>query len=86
MIVAYDRGKPWDGSIWSLMTHVQNGPWGRHRSKFELSENDGGVAEPLHKKFIFADLAEKQLGPVKLSVFNSLVNGLALYLQSFFFF
>lgn len=68
------------------MTHVQNGPWGRHRSKFELSENDGGVAEPLHKKFIFADLAEKQLGPVKLSVFNSLVNGLALYLQSFFFF
>lgn len=31
MIVAYDRGKPWDSSIWSLMTHVQNGPWGRHR-------------------------------------------------------
>lgn len=42
--------------------------------------------ELLHKKFIFADLAEKQLGTAKLSVLNSLVNGLALYLQLFFFF
>lgn len=49
-----------------------------------MSENGGGVVEPLHKKFIFADLAEKQPGTAKLSVLNSLVNGLALYLQSFF--
>lgn len=50
-----------------------------------MCENGGGVVEPLHKKFIFADLAEKQPGTAKLSVLNSLVNGLALYLQSFFF-
>lgn len=68
------------------MTHVQNGPWGRHRRDFEMAENGGGVVESLQKKFIFADLSEKQPGTAKLSVFNSLVNGLALYLQSFFFF
>lgn len=51
-----------------------------------MSENSGGVVEPLHKKFIFADLAEKQPGTAKFSVLNSLVNGLALYLQSCFFF
>lgn len=48
-----------------------------------MSENGAGVVESLHEKFIFADLAEKQLGTAKLSVLNSLVNGLALYLQSF---
>ena len=67
------------------MTHIQNGPRGRQRSEFEMSENDEGVLESLHKKFIFADLAEKQLGTAELSVLNSSVNGLALYLQSFFF-
>lgn len=49
-----------------------------------MSENGGGVVESLHKKFIFADLAEKQLGTAELSVLNSSVNGLALYLQSSF--
>lgn len=43
-----------------------------------MSENGAGIVESLHKKFIFADLAEKQLGTAKLSVLNSLVNGLAL--------
>lgn len=52
------------------------------RSEFEMSENGGGVVEPVHKKFIFADLSEKQLDTTKLSVLDTLVNGLTLYLQS----
>lgn len=36
--------------------------------------------ESLHKKFILADLAEEQLGTAELSVLNSLVNELGLYL------
>ena len=48
MIVAYDGGKPSGSSTWSLMTHVQNRPLGQHQSELEMSENGGGVVEPLH--------------------------------------
>lgn len=50
-----------------------------------MSENGEKVVEPPHEKFILVDLAEKHLGIAKLSLLNSLVNGLVLYLQSFFF-